>query len=92
MSVKETSWKAYQDILRGGVATKQAEVVLQTISYYPESGVSRAQLSNATGLPINSVCGRVNELLASEVIYVAGTDKCPVSGRNVEKLKVVEYV
>lgn len=91
MAVKETSWKAYQDILRGGVANKQAEKVLQTISYYPESGVSRAQLSHSMELPINSVCGRVNELLASEVIYVAGVDKCPVSGRNVEKLKVVDY-
>lgn len=91
MTVKETSWKAYQDILRGGVATTQAEKVLQTISFYPQSGASRAQIAKATGLAINSVCGRVNELLASEVIYVAGVDKCHVSGRSVEVLKVVDY-
>lgn len=90
MSIKETSWQAYQEILRGGVAKKQAEKVLQTINFYPE-GVSRATISRAMGMPINSVCGRVNELLASEVIYVAGTAKCPVTGRNVEVLKVVEY-
>lgn len=91
MSVKQTSWQAYQDILRGGVAASQAEQVLQAISYYPQDGVSRAQLAVALDFPINSVCGRVNELLKAEVIYVAGTGECPVSGRNVELLKVVEY-
>nr|DAD80256.1 MAG TPA: hypothetical protein [Caudovirales sp. ctTqA28] len=89
--VKETSWKAYQDILRGGIAATQAEKVLQAINYYPEKGVTRAQLSVALGMPINSVCGRVNELLKAEVIYVSGTGKCPVTGRTVEVLKVVEY-
>lgn len=90
MSVKETSWQAYQEILRGGVAVKQAEKVLQTINYY-QDGVSRATIARAMGMPINSVCGRVNELLAAEVIYVSGTGKCPVTGRTVEQLKVVEY-
>lgn len=88
--VKGTSWQAYQDILRGGVAKKQAEQVLQTINFYP-AGVSRVQVAQAMGLQINAVCGRVNELLKAEVIYVAGTRKCPVTGRNVEMLKVVEY-
>lgn len=91
MTVKGTSWKAYQDILRGGIAATQAEKVLQAINYYPEMGVTRAQLSAALGMPINSVCGRVNELLKAEVIYVSGTGKCPVTGRTVETLKVVEY-
>ena len=71
--VKTTSWQAYQEILRGGVAVKQAEKVLQTINYYP-SGVSRATIARAMGMPINAVCG-----------------KCPVTGRTVEMLKVVEY-
>lgn len=91
MTVKQTSWKAYQDILRGGVADTQAQQVLQTISYYPDAGVSRAQVARAMGLAINSVCGRVNQLLKDEVIYVAGVGACPVTGRKVELLKVVSY-
>lgn len=91
MTVKQTSWQAYQDILRGGVAKTQAEQVLQTIIYYPHSGVSRAKISADMGLAINSVCGRVNQLLKDEVIYVAGVGACPVTGRNVELLKVVSY-
>lgn len=88
--VKDTSWQAYQEILRGGVAVKQAEKVLQVINYFPE-GVTRAQLAQGMNMPINSVCGRVNELLKAEVIYVSGAGKCPVTGRTVEMLKVVEY-
>lgn len=90
MSVKQTSWQAYQDILRGGVATKQAEVVLQAINYHP-GGITRAEIAKLYEIPINSVCGRVNQLLASDVIYIDGTRKCTVTGRNVEKLKVVNY-
>ncbi|QHJ79468.1 MAG: hypothetical protein [Caudoviricetes sp.] len=89
--VKQTSWAAYQDIIRGGVAETQAEQVLQTINFLP-SGISRAEISQALGMRINSVCGRVNELLAKEVIYVAEVSECSVTGRNVEKLKVIEYV
>lgn len=89
--VKDTSWQAYQEILRGGIAATQAERVLQALNYYPNNGVTRAQLSSDLGMPINSVCGRVNELLKAEVIYVSGTGKCPVTGRTVEMLKVVEY-
>lgn len=89
MSIKETSWQAYQEILRGGVAKTQAEQVLQVINWH--DGVTRAGIAMSTNLPINSVCGRVNELLRSEVIYVSGTRKCSVTGRSVEELKVVIY-
>lgn len=90
MSVKQTSWQAYQDILRGGVAKTQAEQVLQAINYHT-LGITRAEIAKFYELPINSVCGRVNQLLSSDVIYVDGTRKCTVTGRYVEKLKVVHY-
>ena len=89
MSVKPTSWQAYQDILRGGVANTQAEQVLQVINWH--EGLTRAEVAKVTDMRINSVCGRVNELLSSEVIYVSGTRKCSVTGRVVEELKVVSY-
>ncbi|UTQ78237.1 HTH domain-containing protein [Aeromonas phage Aer_P220] len=87
--IKPTSWSAYQDILRGGVAKTQAERVLQTLNY--QSGMTRSELAQATNYGINSVCGRVKELLDSDVIYVSGTRNCRVSGKLVEELKVVEY-
>lgn len=87
--IKQTSWSAYQDILRGGVAKTQAEKVLQTLNY--QSGMTRSELAQATNYGINSVCGRVKELLDSDVIYVSGTRTCKVTGKLVEELKVVEY-
>lgn len=90
MSVKQTSWQAYQDILRGGVAFTDAQRVLQALNYKTD-GATRNQLAAALGMGINSICGRVNELLKADVIYVDGTTICPISGRNVEKLKVVVY-
>lgn len=90
MSIKQTSWQAYQDILRGGVAATNAQKVLQMINY-SKAGATRKELSVAMNMPINSVCGRVNELLKSDVIYVAGTTKCVFTGKTVELLKVVNY-
>lgn len=90
MTVKQTSWSAYQDVLRGGVAKTQAEQVLQVLNFQ-QGPVSRASLSKLTGISINAICGRVNELLAAEVIYVAEVSKCEVTGRSVEKLGVVGY-
>lgn len=87
--IKPTSWSAYHDILRGGVAKTQAEKVLQTLNY--QSGMTRSELAQATNYGINSICGRVKELLDSDVIYVSGTRNCMVSGKLVEELKVVEY-
>lgn len=89
MTVKQTSWQAYQDITRGGVAKTQAEKVFQTLQFTP--GATRSELAAHMNLPINAVCGRVKELLDAEVIYVSGVGKCAVSGRNVEQLKVVSY-
>ena len=88
--VKSTSWAAYQDILRGGVAKTQAQKVFQTLQFMPNA--TRAELAQATGMKINVICGRVKELLDTEVIYVSEVAPCPVSGRKCEKLKVVTYV
>ena len=87
--IKQTSWSAYQDILRGGVAKTQVEKVLQTLNY--KSGMTRSEIAQATNYGINSVCGRVKELLDYDVIYVSGTRICKVTGKLVEELKVVEY-
>lgn len=90
MRVKETSWQAYQDILRGGIATTDAQKVLQALNYQPD-GMTRRELSESLGMPINSICGRVNELFRAGVIYVADDVICEFTRKRVEVLKVVEY-
>lgn len=88
--VKQTSWEAYQEITRGGIAKTQAQKVFQTLQFMPAA--TRAEIAKVMQLPINSVCGRIKELLDAEVIYVSSVEKCPVTGRKAEKLKVVSYV
>lgn len=88
MSVKPTSWQAYQEVLRGGIADTQAKKVLQAIHYKP---MTRSELSAALGISINAICGRVKELLDSEVIYVSDTRSCRITGRKAEQLETIKY-
>lgn len=90
MSVKHTSWQAYQDVLRGGVAKTQAEKILAYINHAGRA-VTRSEIAKGADVTINAVSGRVKELLEADVIFVVGVGKCQVTGRTVEKLKVVEY-
>lgn len=46
--------------------------------------LSRAQLADATGMRLSSVCGRVNELLAKERLAIKGTAWDDETRRNVE--------
>lgn len=86
--VKQTSWEAYQEVLHGGIAKTQGQKVLQALMY---KSMTRAELSAALGISINAICGRVNELLNRDVIYVTGTRECRITNRKVEELRAVEY-
>jgi hypothetical protein len=46
--------------------------------------LSRTELEIITGLRINQITGRVNDLLAAKVAKVDGRKICPVTGREVE--------
>lgn len=88
--IKQTSWEAYQEVLRGGVAKTQAAQVLQTMNFIT-TDLTRAELAQSCDLPINSICGRVSELIKAEVVYVSGVRPCSVTGRKAETLGVVHY-
>ena len=50
---------------------------------------SRRQIAKATRLETSTVAGRVNELLESGQLEVCGRVCCPLSGRQVEAVKLV---
>lgn len=52
------------------------------------SGATRAEIAEATDIALSSVCGRINELLASGEVEVSGTKKDLNSGRQVEIVKI----
>ncbi len=50
--------------------------------------MTRAELAAVLGLRLSSVCGRVNELLASGLVVVAGTKFDAETKRNVETVSL----
>ena len=51
---------------------------------------TRKQIELGLGIGINAVCGRVNKLLQMGQIEVAYKDKCPITGKYVEFLRIKE--
>ncbi len=70
MPVKETSIEAYLEHINSGAALRQRERVFVVIHDQTNDGVpvNRNQLCALTGLRINVICGRVNELMEMNLV------------------------
>lgn len=63
--MRDTSQAAYYQHSMSGAMLSQRLFVLQ---FLRENGPrTRAQLSEATGIPINAICGRCSELIKQEL-------------------------
>lgn len=80
MTIKDTSREAYNELLRTGQAGQQAQFLLSFIENNP--GLTRAEIAEATGLRISSVCGRVKELLEARAIAEGERRPCSLSGKK----------
>lgn len=87
--IAETSVRAYRAV-KPFLNGKRAQIY-EFMKKRP-NGATRQEISRALGEPINSVCGRVNELLERGYLVVVGTKKDAVTGHSAEILKVVERV
>ena len=79
MAIKDTSIIAYHDITETGVATTQKERVFLAVKSVGE--VTRQELSVQTELPINVVCGRINELIKEGRLFEFEPRPCRITGR-----------
>jgi predicted transcriptional regulator len=86
MSVKETSLTALVDLIESGGQMKQQEKVLAAFLNHRLPVLTRQEIAQASALPINAVCGRVNELITSEYISVGGVKTCSITKKVVEGL------
>lgn len=50
-------------------------IILSVIKRRPKSGITRKELSRVTGIPIQTVCPRVFELIADRKVRVSKTDR-----------------
>ncbi len=81
MTVRTTSLEAYEAIKQSGITGQQSIKILKWLA--DNGTASRSQVSVGTGIAINAVCGRVNELIKLNMIQEGDKIKCPVSGRMV---------
>lgn len=63
-------------------------MIMKTIEESVVVSLSRYEIHRLTGLRLSSVCGRVNELLASGQVRVNGTKRDLLTNRNVETLEL----
>lgn len=81
MGVRDTSSVAYQDHeASGDLVGQQKEIVDQMKK---GRDYSRSELSEATGIRLASVCGRVHELIRLGRLAEGPIRECKITGRSV---------
>jgi len=86
--MKQTSLEAYRDLCESGKGKTQRVKILGMILNHPD--MTRTELSRAMNIPINAVCGRVNELLESNLLEEGERRPCRFTGKSAFPLKPVE--
>jgi predicted ArsR family transcriptional regulator len=87
-NVSLTSLHAHREQIVSGRGQSQRERILECLkaSAVP---LTRRQISELTRIPINAVCGRVNTLVASELVRVAYEDEDQGTGTSAQFLEPV---
>ena len=87
-NVSLTSLHAHRDQIVSGRAQSQRERILDCLknSAVP---LTRRQISELTRIPINAVCGRVNTLVASNLVRIAYEDEDSGTGSRAQFLEPV---
>jgi chromosome segregation and condensation protein ScpB len=93
-----TSLTSYREAVLNGKLSGQRARIMACL-FDSAVPLSRQQITQVTGIPINAVCGRVNELLGRvkdipeekqiKLIRVAYEEKHPISGGTREYLEPI---
>lgn len=87
IAVRHTSLAAFDQVKAGTLGRQQAQIVGH-MAHHAHRDWSRAELSEALGMSLQSVCGRVNELVKAGVLRDEKTRSCGVTGRTVHALEL----
>jgi predicted transcriptional regulator len=85
-NVASTSREAYEAIRADGTLSRQQQIIVDAISV--GRNYSLQELCRATGLPINTVSGRCNDLRHLGVLELGPTRACNVSGRQIHPVRL----
>ena len=83
--MKEASIQAYKHLIESGELSRQQVMVLAALHELGEA--TRQEISRHSGIPINCVCGRVNELLNRGLVAEEESRTCNVTGHTASQLR-----
>jgi len=85
-AVAHTSIRNYDRMRSSGELGRVQLVLMEAIGAYPRD-YSLQELAQATGLAINTVSGRVNELRQKGKLELGQSRACKVTGRNIRPVR-----
>lgn len=86
-NVKQTSRESHQ-INIGGNLYRPAEIAIVNALKASPVPMTRTELEKITGLRINQITGRVNNLLERNLAKITGRKTCSITGREVEGVMI----
>lgn len=85
---QQTSRDAYMQYKRGGQAMRQDyDRIISCLEINP-NGFTRNEVAKITGIPINRITGRINELLEDDVLKTEGRRQSQTTGYIGEIIKL----
>ena len=82
MNISTTSIEAYNDINSDGTSATQKNMILDTLDEMGKP-LSAREVSQITGIEINAVSGRINDLKKDGLLVEAEKRKCSITHRLV---------
>lgn len=85
---KQCSRDHYRQLVTSGDAVTKRDELYVFMLRHPNH--TRSELAQAIGWPIQSICGRVNEMLNDGAVIESGKRRpCTVTGKNVHTLQAL---
>ena len=88
--IRQTSLLAHQEIQIDGTAINQRTKILRFVRNHPD--LTRNEISYWTGIRINAVAGRINELLKLGSIFEDGKKIDPITKKNAYAIKASKII
>jgi predicted ArsR family transcriptional regulator len=85
-NVRDTSFEAYDFVRALGITGAQRERI--AVYLYRRDSRTRQEISKGTGITINAVCGRVNELVKDYKLEEEAPRTCSITGRQAHPLRL----
>ena len=88
MTAATTSIDNHREHKRSGRLGDQEQVLLRFLAANMHSNYSRSELHKALGMPLGSVCGRINTLVKLELVKERPTRPCMVTGKTITPVRI----